>query len=195
MGSVFDADRGSNAVPLHTLCSLFVISCSTSIGFFLNFLGALTSTETFLASYHKERTLDVPLSAISRAGQAMIAVAYDGGFFSISQIPIAECAAGHWCMSRRCRWPASETLHISGHWRACSTAHLHLAISSCEDFLVEALGFLNVENGFNLAIFFESSANGIERIVAMGWLAAFIEPQARNVRASTVRGCRGRRGL
>jgi hypothetical protein len=61
VGSVFDADRGSNAVPLHTLCSLFVISCSTSIGFFLNFLGALTSTETFLASYHKERTLDVPL--------------------------------------------------------------------------------------------------------------------------------------
>jgi hypothetical protein len=48
--------------------------------------------------------------------------------FRISQIPIAECAAssapiprgffpwrlsdaGHWCMSRRCRWPASETLH------------------------------------------------------------------------------------
>src|SRR5882757_8431260 len=63
----------------------------------------------------------------------------------------------------------------SGHWRACSTAHLYLAISSCEDFLAEALGFLNVENGFSLAIFFESSANGIERIVAMGWLAAFIE--------------------
>src|SRR4029077_7652838 len=71
--------------------------------------------------------------------------------------------------------PASETLHTSGHWRACSTAHLHLAISSCEDFFAEALGFLNVENGFSLAIFFESSANGIERIVATGWLAAFIE--------------------
>ena len=50
-----------------------------------------------------------------------------------------------------------------------------LEISSCEDFLAEALGFLNVENGFSLAIFFESSANGIERIVAMGWLATFIE--------------------
>ena len=50
-----------------------------------------------------------------------------------------------------------------------------LEISSCEDFFAEALGFLNVENGFSLAIFFEGSTYSIERIVAMGWLATFSE--------------------
>src|SRR5260370_13282207 len=77
---------------------------------------------------------------------------------------------GHRRIPPRC--PKSAT---SGHWRPYSIAHLHLAISSSENFLAEARGFLNVENGVSLAIFFESSANGIERIVAMGWLAAFIE--------------------
>ena len=47
---------------------------------------------------------------------------------------------------------------------------LHLAISGCEDSLMEARGFLNVETGFSLAILFESSVDGIERRVAMGGL-------------------------
>src|SRR5260370_10173271 len=54
-------------------------------------------------------------------------------------------------------------------------ARLHLAIAGCEDFFAQARGSLNVEDGFSLAILFESSADGIERVVAMGWLAAFIE--------------------
>src|SRR5262245_53847475 len=54
-------------------------------------------------------------------------------------------------------------------------ARLHLAISSCEDFLAQACRFLNVESGFSPAILFESSADSIECILAMGWLAAFIE--------------------
>src|SRR5258708_2991577 len=74
--------------------------------------------------------------------------------------------------------PASENLHKSGHWRAHSTARLHLTISSCEDFLAQARGSLNVEDDLSLAILFESSADGIERVVAMGWLAAFIEKGA-----------------
>ena len=54
-------------------------------------------------------------------------------------------------------------------------ARLHLAISSCEYFLAQACGFLNVEDGLSLAILFECSADGNERSVATGWLAGFIK--------------------
>jgi hypothetical protein len=66
--------------------------------------------------------------------------------FRISQIPIAECAAssapiprgffpwrlsdaGHWCMSRRCRWPASETLHKNADIFAALSLRRHMRVS------------------------------------------------------------------
>ena len=48
-------------------------------------------------------------------------------------------------------------------------------VHGCKYFFAEAHRFLNVENRFNLAVFFEGSADSVERIVAMAWLAPFIE--------------------
>src|SRR5437764_4660474 len=48
--------------------------------------------------------------------------------------------------------PRAPVHHIiSGYWSAHSMARLHLAISSCEDSLAHARGFLNVETGVSLA--------------------------------------------
>lgn len=47
-------------LPIFSLGSLFVISCSASTGLFLNILNASPSIEKFSASYHKERVLNVP---------------------------------------------------------------------------------------------------------------------------------------
>ena len=44
-----------------------------------------------------------------------------------------------------------------------------------KNFFAEARGFLNVENSLNPAVFLEGSADSVERIVAMAWLAPFIE--------------------
>src|SRR5438132_1004 len=75
-------------------------------------------------------------------------------------------------MAIRCPERAPST---TSQVRAHSMARLHLAISSCEDFLAQACRFRNVEAGLRLAILFERSADGNERSVVMGWIAGFVE--------------------
>src|SRR3974390_3227569 len=94
---------------------------------------------------------------------------------STHAIPTAKLTAiGFWkliiiCLLRLSQAEADISKKDISGFGGCDLVH------GREDFFVKALGFLNVENALGLSVFFKSPADGVERVVAMSPITAFIE--------------------